>query len=390
MLDTGEPVTGRCDVVVVGGGPAGSAAAIRLADKGFAVVLLDRPARNAPRVKLGETLPPHGRRVLQRLGVWEAFTAGRHLPSTGITSYWGSRAANENDFLFNPHGCGWSLDRERFDASLLAEAERRGVRILRGARMQSCAEEDTGEVRVRLAAGAGTLCASFIIDATGRAGAVRRALSRARGLVLDRLVGLACNVGQAGDASNLRTLIEATELGWWYSAPMPRGGLVAIFMTDADFVTGVSAVAVWRDALDSAAATAERVKRAANNFPAGVLRVASASSFISGELGGNCWAAVGDAAMAWDPLSSQGVCKALESGLDLADAYEQFAGGDQSALQRFFAETRETFSQYVALRAGYYAQEIRWPESPFWRRRNMALSEGAAPGMSAASRSRFS
>lgn len=371
MRANSEPITGSYDVVVVGGGPAGAAAAIGLADKGFAVALLDRPATNSPRIRLGETMPPHSRLVLQRLGLWESFCDGGHLPSMGIISYWGSDTPSENDFLFNPHGCGWHVDREQFDACLLAQAEHRGVRVLRGTRVQTCALEDTGQVRVRLAAGAGTLAAGFVVDATGRAGAVRRALSRAGTITIDSLVGLVCNLSVTADAFSMRALIEATERGWWYSAPLPGGGLAAIFMTDADFVSGFSAEAVWHEALSGAPATAGRLERVTKSFLDMALRVVSASSFIGRELGGDCWAAVGDAAMGWDPLSSQGICKALESGLSLANAYERFAGGDSSALQRFFADTNEAFSQYAELRGSYYAEETRWQDSTFWRRRLM-------------------
>jgi flavin-dependent dehydrogenase len=370
----GKPSEHTCDVIVVGGGPAGASAAIRLAESGFSVVLLERTRRTGAR--LGETLPPHSRLVLRRLGVWEAFSRGGHLASNGITSYWGARTARENDFLFNPHGCGWHLDREQFDACLLAEAERRGVRVLRRARVLSCVQEKERAVRVRLAADARTLSARFVIDATGRSGVVRRSLSRAGTHTIDRLVGLVAHSPDAGHLTNTRTLIEATERGWWYSAPVPDGGLVSVFLTDADFVIRTTAKTLWDAALRAAPATEARMKvRAAARAPLDGPRVVPASSFLAEELGGNCWAAVGDAAMTWDPLSSQGICKGMESGLALADAYEHFEGGDSEALRDFFIEARDSFSKYLALRASYYTQETRWPDSTFWRRRELILPD---------------
>jgi 2-polyprenyl-6-methoxyphenol hydroxylase-like FAD-dependent oxidoreductase len=367
MAASGEGLTGRCDVLVVGGGPAGAVAALRLAGSGFDVILLDcaRPARAG----LGETLPPHGRLLLQRAGVWEAFSCGGHLASSGITSYWGADSAQENDFLFNPYGCGWHLDRARFDACRLDEAERRGVRVLRRTRMLACAEEKAREVRVRLAGDAGEILTGFIVDATGRPGAVRRSLSRAGTTCLDRLLGLARHGEWAGGAPASRALVEATRCGWWYSSPTPGGGLVSVFFTDADFVAGTSPQVVWNEALRVAPATAERVRASVTDVPAAPPRAVAASSFIGRELGADCWAAIGDAAMAWDPLSSQGICKALESGLALAETYEEFAGGDAGALRRFYDGTRESFSNYLALRSDYYSRETRWPDSPFWRRR---------------------
>lgn len=362
----GNPLKRICDVIVVGGGPAGAAAAIRLAQGGFFVTLLER-TKQSP-ASLGETLPPHSRLILSRLGLWDAFLRGHHLASSGITAYWGPGAARENDFLFNAHGCGWYLGREQFDACLLAEAEQRGVRVVRQTRALACVQEKGSVVRVQLAENAVTLSARFVIDATGRPGLVRRYLSHSGIISIDRLVGLVV-ISPANPIVSARTVIEATELGWWYSAPVPEGGLACVFFTDADFVRGTSAETLWKESLKEAPATEARVKAAAAKIPVAAPRIVSASTLLSERVGGECWAAVGDAAMAWDPLSSQGICKALESGFALAEAYECYEGGDSKALERFFVEVKEDFFKYMVLRASYYTQETRWPNSIFWRRR---------------------
>ena len=105
---------------MLGGGPAGAATALELARRGRDVVLLEATRFDGPRV--GETLPPEANPLLRRLGVWDAFLASRPLASPGTVSAWGSPRPAETDFVANPHGNGWHVDRNRFDRMLCAAA----------------------------------------------------------------------------------------------------------------------------------------------------------------------------------------------------------------------------------------------------------------------------
>jgi choline dehydrogenase-like flavoprotein len=108
-----EVGSGPLDVAVIGGGPAGAAAAITMAREGLRVGVLDRAGRHLP--KVGETLPPRAASVLQDLGVWGRFRTDDHLPSYGNRSAWGTPQVQEYDFILDVHGRGWHLDRGRFD-----------------------------------------------------------------------------------------------------------------------------------------------------------------------------------------------------------------------------------------------------------------------------------
>jgi 2-polyprenyl-6-methoxyphenol hydroxylase-like FAD-dependent oxidoreductase len=101
------------DVAVIGGGPAGAAAAMTLAKLGLRTTLLE--SRVAPVWKIGETLAPESRQILLALGVWNQFEKGGHLPSVGNCSVWGSDDILFKDFIFNRHGCAFQLDRARFE-----------------------------------------------------------------------------------------------------------------------------------------------------------------------------------------------------------------------------------------------------------------------------------
>jgi 2-polyprenyl-6-methoxyphenol hydroxylase-like FAD-dependent oxidoreductase len=134
---------------VVGGGPAGAASALALRSRGFSVVVLERSDYRD--VRIGETLPPSIRKLLVSLGVWDQFLAEKHSPSYGIRSAWGQDYLYDNDFIFNPYGMGWHVDRARFDAMLARNAERAGAKLYRRAQLMSCAENGIGVCHIELA-----------------------------------------------------------------------------------------------------------------------------------------------------------------------------------------------------------------------------------------------
>src|SRR5207244_3275274 len=88
---------------------------------------------------------------------------------------------------------------------------------------------------------------------------------------------------------------------------------------------------------------------------------------------GEGWLAVGDAACSFDPLSSLGLCNALESGRLAALAIDRAMRGDSSALSSYGATLKIRFDEFERLRLAYYAVERRWPASQFWARRHEGL-----------------
>src|SRR5438034_1194138 len=116
--------------MILGGGPAGAATALRLAGNGCSVVLAERSDYTSARV--GETLPPAIQPLLQKLGVWEPFVELKPAPSVGIRSAWGSPELRSNDFIFSPYGPGWCVARNRFDALLAHSAAAAGAQVYSG------------------------------------------------------------------------------------------------------------------------------------------------------------------------------------------------------------------------------------------------------------------
>jgi hypothetical protein len=92
---------------------------------------------------------------------------------------------------------------------------------------------------------------------------------------------------------------------------------------------------------------------------------------------GDAWIAVGDAASAFDPLSSAGVVKALYSGKLGAFAVLDLLRGVPSGLVRYRQYVEREYAEYLTTRSQFYGRERRWRDSPFWSRRtNGAPSDG--------------
>ncbi|MGH9930046.1 MAG: hypothetical protein ACREA9_12600, partial [Pyrinomonadaceae bacterium] len=100
----------------------------------------------------------------------------------------------------------------------------------------------------------------------------------------------------------------------------------------------------------------------------GPLIVPANSSRLDRSANGN-WLAIGDAAMAFDPLSGQGVYKALQSALRAAEAIDQHLTGNTSALPDYSTAVDQDFARYLSTRRLFYSREQRWPGSTFWKRR---------------------
>ena len=137
------------EVAILGGGPAGCATALALARRGISNILVAEPGQR-PGNRVGESVPPEIRLLLEELGICEAFLREGHDPCFGSCSSWGNAALGYNDFLFNPHGNGWHLDRSRFDAFLGRKTAEAGVELATGLRFEDGQRVGREGFRLRL------------------------------------------------------------------------------------------------------------------------------------------------------------------------------------------------------------------------------------------------
>ena len=314
----------------------------------------------------GEILSPGAASLLRSLGCWDAFTARGFEESFGTRAAWGSPEPHENEFLFSLRGNGWRLDRALFDETLRECAASAGVEIRQGALIDSIAANDGWRLQFR-----GFACeARFVIDASGRT-AVFATRQGARRIPDDRLAGAIVQFA-AGDCND--TLIEAAEDGWWYSVSLSGGRTVAAFMTDVDLIRQfrLHVAECWTDRLMQTLHTRHRLRGATPQK--GPMVFTAHSQKLSCTAGTN-WAAAGDAAIAFDPLSSQGILKALRSGKLASFVAADFLLRGQDSHARYEEIAAREYGQYLKTRAEFYAVERRWPENPFWKRRTAASTD---------------
>jgi 2-polyprenyl-6-methoxyphenol hydroxylase-like FAD-dependent oxidoreductase len=359
------------DVLIAGAGPAGAATAVSLAD--FApelrVCIADVPSADTLRV--GETVPPQIRPILEHLKVWPRFEADRHRASYRTVSAWGGPELISNEFLFQTHQVGWRLDRKRFDTMMQTAAAARATCIT--AKIDAVAFEGA-EWRVRLSNGT-EHTARFIVDATGRGSFVARTQG-VRSETCDRLAGSIMLFEEAADEGE-GLLIETFAGGWWYTAALPENRRVVACMSDADLVRplGIGTMQGWMKAL-SETRHVHHVLGAARSVGSPALRAAGSRRIArDATLPLLC---VGDAASCFDPVSGQGIFKALRGGVfasyAIADALRT---GDQAPVVRFRAYVEREFMDYRLTLGHYYAVEQRWPNRQFWHRRDGSPQRGA-------------
>ena len=148
------------------------------------------------------------------------------------------------------------------------------------------------------------------------------------------------------------------------------------FTTDADlYAVGRSRT---RGYLDEQLFNAPLTRTRVGEFPDHP-QLLSATSMCRAHTALPGWLAMGDAAQSFDPLSGLGLVHSLANASNAAStALDQFDRRSESSYG-YEAANRASFAEYLRSRTAYYRVESRWPESPFWARRQMA-TEGASPG----------
>ncbi|HYI70413.1 MAG TPA: tryptophan 7-halogenase [Skermanella sp.] len=359
-------------VAILGGGPAGCATALALHRQGIRDVLVIEAGTHEVR-RIGESIPPDTGLMFRTLGIWDDFVAEGHEPCLGSRSAWGENRLGYNDYLYNPHGQGWHLDRRRFDAFLLSRIEGLGMGVLSGTGFDKAEPMAGGGYRLRLVGDDGAvtaLTARFVVDATGARGlfAHQRGAGRRR---LDQMVVAAgfFHVPDGSRGSHL-TLLEAVEYGWWYAARLPGGEHVAALATDAALLKegGLDQPQAWMERLATTRHVAGDVAGAV--LMPDTLRVWPTPSFLLDCPAGADWLAVGDAASTYDPLSSQGIHKAFVDAMAAAAVVAGLIERGEAVESSGYAEgIAARFGDYVGNRNYFYDLEARWPDAPFWRHR---------------------
>ncbi len=362
------------DVVVIGGGPAGAAAARLLAQWDRSVVLI---ARAASKRSIAESLPPSCTKLLDALGVRSVIDAAGFVRALGNTVQWGREDRRSEPFA---GGAGYQVDRARFDELLGDSAQAAGAFVVRGATVRGAKRHgDSWVVNYDSNDGPTTCQARWVLDCSGRAGVVARGGYRRpeQAARTTAVVGVWENDAWADDAYATHTLVESYDDGWAWSVPVSLSRRYVTVMLDprqTDVPTRDALDRAYRAELSRTRLIAELVRDATLVEPCWGC---DASPYRSHRVSDDGLLLVGDAASFIDPLSSFGVKKALASAW-LAAVVANTALDERSlagAARDLFEEREHGMYAELQTQAARIAQDASGAhDSAFWHARTEEIA----------------
>lgn len=331
-------------VVVIGGGPAGSTVSTLLAQKGYRVELYER--ETFPRFHIGESLIPQTYWVLQRLNMLPKMKASHFVKKYSV-QFINQYGKLSEPFYFvdhKPHESSqtWQVVREELDTMLLNNAAEHGVNVHQGVRVLEVLFEGNRAVGVRIQDGQGerTVNADVVVDASGQSSMIMDRLGlREWDPVLKKAALWTYWKGAKRDTGKDEgaTLVIQTQgkNGWFWYIPQHDDvvsvGVVASY--DYLFKNRVEKdlEKIYFEEVDLCPGVKPRIEGAKR---CDIYRAAKEYSYRSTKAAGDGWVMCGDAFGFLDPLYSSGVLMALTSGAMAADAVaEGLAKGDTSEKQ---------------------------------------------------------
>jgi flavin-dependent dehydrogenase len=355
------------EVIVVGGGPAGSTAAALLAKNGVSVTLLER--ETFPRYHIGESITYSCRGVLDYIGALGKIEARGYTRKTGVLLRWGQELDWAIDWTaqFGSDVRSWQVDRDDFDKVLMDHAADCGARIVQNAQVRRVVFEGGRATGVEWVAPGGQASqitgADFVVDASGRAGLISAQHFRNR-----RTTEIFRNVAIWGywDGGELLpdspaggiNVISSPE-GWYWIIPLSGDRFSVGFVTHKSvFVERRKEFGTLEEMLAAMVEESPTVRAA---MAKGTLRpgarVEQDFSYDADSFCGPGHFLVGDAACFLDPLLSTGVHLAIYSGLLSAASVLSIEAGDVSETEAYaFYESRyrNAYQRLFTLVAGFY------------------------------------
>jgi flavin-dependent dehydrogenase len=354
------------DFAVAGGGPAGSSAAISLAQRGHSVVLFERDT--FPRFHIGESLLSTANDAFAALGIEERMAAA------GFPEKWGARlythdgqtgrGVNFAEVREVRRPQTYQVPRAEFDRILLERAREAGVDVREGCRVLACdftpdaaVLDVDGPVRVRVRA---------LVDATGRQGLI----ARKYGLRTDEplLANIAIfshyrNVPRLADGCpNDIRIIARNDSGWFWMIPISEElmsvGVVLPKNLFLQMPEGTSEERLARAIADTPA-VAELMRGAEQAWP---VRVEKDFSYSASTYAGDRWILAGDAGSFLDPVFSTGVSIAMESGIEAAAELDRALKANDFSARRFASFSRRQLERFRTFRRfviGFYTPQFR-------------------------------
>ena len=323
--------TQECDVLVIGGGPAGSTAAALLAERGRDVVLLEKEAH--PRFHIGESLLPRNTALFDRLGLREQVAAiGVHKPGAEFVS---DATGQRVHFAFalgldKQYTYSWQVRRAEFDELLFRTARSRGARTEENTRVTEMRFAPPGGRALVTAAGPDggprRFAPRFVLDASGRdtflAGKLRTKQSNKHNTTAALYAHFRGVERRGGELEGYIT-VHLAEDGWFWMIPLPDDVMSVGFVGDQSAFKGRRGTPhdLFMERISGSPTVSARMRGAAL-----LSEVTSTGnySYRSTAAWGEGYMMIGDAFGFVDPVFSSGVLLAMTAGdlgADVAEAW---------------------------------------------------------------------
>jgi flavin-dependent dehydrogenase len=350
----------RYDVIVMGGGPAGSSAGSLLARRGKKVLVLEREL--FPRFHIGESLIPMCNDVLKEMGVWDKIRQGGFMVKPGA-EFTPGNSCGVLRLWFKHNGLpqnAWTyqVERSKFDKILLDHAASVGCEVRQQARVKEVSfENELPVVRWEENGGQHAAGADWLIDATGRDAFLAKKLGIGKkDIGLPKRVAVYAHFNHTrrndGEAEGLITIVRLQE-GWFWHIPLDATktsvGLVSPLATFKN--SGLEPGAYFEKAVRETSELAYRFKNAER---VGGYHVTGDYTARQDRLAGSRWLLAGDAAAFIDPIFSSGVLVALKSGMIAAETVmaaggRTLSGATQRAYDKRVRAMTERFAQMILM-----------------------------------------
>ena len=350
------------DVLVIGGGPAGSTAATLLARKGFSVTLLER--ERFPRFQIGESLLPYNNDLFARLGVTDQLLSGDFFPKYGAEFVTGDGAVTTtfrfDRTLDDPYKRSFQVTRSEFDHLLLRNAAKNGVDVREETSVAAVVLEDPARVVVKTAGGE-MLEARFVIDASGHGSFLGNRVGEKSDIESLKKVAFFAhyrNVERVPGAEGGNTLIVVLRNAWFWMIPLTAELMSVGLVVDRDHVRncGLDPEALLQKSIEETPYVRRRMAAAERTTQ---VYARKDFSYAMRRMVGPNFALVGDAAGFIDPIFSTGVFLAMKSA-DLASAAieARLRRGDMGMLNRYERSVQRALKRYFRFISNFYRREF--------------------------------